>query len=436
VDLPIDVLTAVPSPRTATRSRAVLDALSSVSAAQVVSLLQELVRIPTITGSAEESAGQHHLARRLDALGMDPDLWQLDLATLLADPEFPGLEAPRDEAWGLVGSYGGTDGPTLVLNGHLDVVPTGDLSAWTTDPWAGEVRADRVYGRGACDMKGGLACQVMAVTALRDAGVRLRGRVQLQSVVGEEDGGVGTFATLRRGHTGDLAVVCEPTSLGIVPACAGALTFRLTVPGLSVHASVRDEGVDAVDKYLLVHQALRALEARRNKDVHPLMAGYVIPYPLSVGTVRAGDWASSVPDLLVAEGRLGVALGEDVASARRELETCITELCAGDPWLATHPVVVEWYGGQFAPGQLPASSPLLGLVAGAHADLHGDVPAVFGAPYGSDLRLLAAGGIPTVHYGPGDVRRAHAADESVPVAELVKVTQTLVLLIAQVCGTA
>jgi acetylornithine deacetylase len=344
------------------------------------------------------------------------------------------MEARRDEAWGLVGAVGGTDGPTLVLNGHVDVVPTGDLAAWTTDPFAGVVRGDRVLGRGSCDMKAGLACQLMAVMALQEAGVRLRGRVLLHSVVGEEDGGLGTFATLRRGHGGDLAVICEPTSTALVPACAGALTFRITVPGLAVHASVRHEGVDAMDKYLLVHEAMRRLEATRNRDPHPLMARYLIPYPLSVGTVRAGDWASSVPDLLVAEGRLGVALGEEPAAARHELESCLAAVCADDPWLAGHPVQIEWYGGQFAPGMVPSSSPLLGYVAAAHRQLTSTTPEVHGAPYGSDLRLLVAGGIPTLLYGPGDVRHAHAPDESVPVEELVTVTRTLVLLASQVCG--
>jgi acetylornithine deacetylase len=432
----VDLVTPAPLPaqRALDLPPSVADALDAVSPERLVGLLQELVRVPSVTGSAAESQAQHLLEPRLRAAGMETDLWQVDLAALAADPGFPGTEAPREEAWGLVGSSGGDDGPTLVLNGHIDVVPTGDLTAWSVDPFAGVLRGDRLLGRGACDMKGGLACQLMAVTVLAEAGVRLRGRLQLQSVVGEEDGGLGTFATLRRGHRGDLAVVCEPTSLAVVPACAGALTFRLTVRGLSAHGSVRDEGVDAVEKYLLVHQALRALEARRNRDRHPLMARYPIPYPLSVGTVRAGDWASSVPDLLVAEGRLGVALGEPVEQARQELEDCVAEACASDPWLAARPVQVEWYGGQFASGMLPDSSPLLGLVAGAHHRLGGGTADVHGAPYGSDLRLLTAAGVPTVHYGPGDIRQAHAPDESVPVAELVQVTRTLVLLAAEVCG--
>lgn len=424
----------IPTQRVRDLPGAVTAALSAVTPERAVALLQDLLRVPTVTGSDAEGEGQHLLAGRLDRAGLDVDLWQVDVEAALADPAFPGLEAPRTEAWGLVGTWGRGDGPVLVLNGHLDVVPTGDPTAWTAGPWDGQVRGGDVLGRGACDMKGGLACQLLALEVLREAGVQLRGQVQLQSVVSEEDGGLGTYATLQRGHRGDAAVVCEPTSLDVVPACAGALTFRLTVPGLSVHASVRDEGVDAVEKYLAVHLALRRLEARRNTDVHPLMAGYAIPYPLSVGTVRAGDWASSVPDLLVAEGRLGVALGEDVAAARAELEQCVAEVCEDDPWLRTHPVTVDWYGGQFAPGMLAEGSPLLGQVAGAHADLHGSRPGVHGAPYGSDLRLLTAGGVPTLHYGPGSVRKAHAPDESVPVAELVAVTQTLVLLATRFCG--
>ena len=429
---------AVPAQRTGDLPRGVSDALAAVDETALVQLVQQLVAVPTVTGSAAESEGQHRLERRLRAAGMDTDLWSIDLPSTTADPEFPGMEAPREEAWGLVGEWGGAaDGPTVVLNGHLDVVPTGAPAHWTTDPWSGAVRDGRVLGRGSCDMKGGLACQVAAVEALRSAGVRLRGRVQLQSVVGEEDGGLGTFATLRRGHRGDLAVICEPTSGALVTASAGALTFRLTVPGRSVHASMRLEGVDAVEKYLLVHLALRRLEARRNRDVSPLMQRYALPYPVSVGTVRAGEWPSSVPDVLVAEGRLGVALGEPVEDARAALEAAVAEVCADDPWLAANPVRVEWCGGQFASGSVETDAPVAALVSDAHARLHGNRPPVHGVPYGSDLRLMTGiGGVPTVHYGPGDVRHAHAPDESVPVDELVQVTRTLVLVVATACGVA
>lgn len=412
----------------------VADALHRVSAADLVAELRDLLAVPSVTGTAAESEAQHRLESRLRAVGMDTDLWSIDLPVATGDPDFPGMEAPRDEAWGLVGVWGDDVGPTVVLNGHIDVVPPGGRG-WTVDPWAGEVRGGRVVGRGACDMKAGLACQLLAVKALRDAGVRLRGRVLLQSVVGEEDGGLGTFATLRRGHRGDLAVICEPTGGRLVTASAGALTFRLVVGGRSVHASARLEGVDAVEKYILVHAALRRWEERRNRDAHPLMTGYRLPYPLSVGTLTAGEWSSSVPDRLVAEGRLGVALGESVDDARGELERTVAEVCADDSWLARNPVQVQWWGGQFAPSEVSGDALVARLVSDAHAGVHGERPAVRGVPYGSDQRLLTGAGVPTVLYGPGDVRFAHAPDESVAVDELVQVTRTLIRLVATACGT-
>jgi len=248
------------------------------------------------------------------------------------------------------------DGPTLMLNGHIDVVPTGDPDAWIESPFSGEVRDGRLFGRGACDMKAGLLAAHVAVQAVRRSGVALRGDVLLASVQGEEDGGLGTFATLQRGWRADACVIPEPTDLDIIPANSGALTFRLRVHGRATHAARRTEGVSAIDAFWPVWTALRELERRRHEVVDPLMSRWPLAHPLSIGTVQAGDWASSVPDLLVAEGRLGVALGEPVADARRQLEETVAEACEGDAWLREHPVEVEWWGGQFQAGQLPADS--------------------------------------------------------------------------------
>jgi acetylornithine deacetylase len=144
-----------------------------------------------------------------------------------------------------------------------------------------------------------------------------------------------------------------------------------------------------------------------------------------------------VPDLVVAEGRLGVALGEPVAAARAALAEVVADVCASDPWLAKNPVRVEWVGGQFASSVLDETSPVLSLVRGAHRRITGATPDVLGAPWGSDIRLLTdLAGIPAVHYGPGDVRKAHGPDESVPVDQLVTVTRSLVMLVARACGAS
>jgi acetylornithine deacetylase len=340
------------------------------------------------------------------------------------------MEVERTEAWGLVARLPGTGGGrTLMLNGHLDVVPPGDLSTWSDDPYSGRIEDGHVYGRGACDMKGGFAAALSALLALHRSGTRLPGDVLLAAVVGEEDGGLGTYATLDRGWRADACVITEPTALDVLAANGGALTFRLRVPGLAAHACARTSGVSAVEKFQLIFPVLRALEASRNRSVDPMMRRWDIAYPLEIGTVRAGDWASTVPDLLVAEGRFGVALDEPVEEARAAFERTVAEACAGDPWLKEHPVTVEWWGGQFASGRCPEGTDLVRRVLDAHTGTHGGAaPAVVGAPYGSDLRLLTnIGGIPTVQYGPG-VGYGHCPDEKVSIAQVHACAATLVNL--------
>jgi acetylornithine deacetylase len=420
-------------PTDATREARVLAALD---AQELIATAQTLVRIPSVTGN--ETQAQRHFARMLADAGLKVDLWPLDLAALRADPAYPGEEGARTEGWGLAARWGDGDGPRLVLNGHMDVVPAGLRETWSADPWGAEIRTGRLYGRGACDMKAGLAAGLAAIRAVQRAGVRLAGSVVLQSVVGEEDGGLGTLATIRRGHLGDAAVIMEPTNLALIPAQAGALTFLLQVPGLSAHACVRLEGVSAVEKFVPLLQALQRLEARRNAVVeHPLLRRYPLPYALNVGIVRAGNWSASVPEALEAHCRYGVALGEDPAAARRMLEEAIAAAAAADPWLRTHPPRVTWVGGQFAPGETPQDHPFIRLLGSCVEGVRGEPPAIDGAPYGSDLRLLVnEAHIPSVLFGPGDVRVAHMPDEHVEIVQVLDAARVLALLILRFCGSS
>lgn len=406
--------------------------LDELRPGEAVDLLTELVRIPSVSGSDAEQEIQAWLADWLRREGLEVDHWPLPLSELAAEPEFPGMEVPRDAAWGLVARLAGArGGRSLMFNGHVDVVPPGEPAIWRTgDPFAGVLIGDDLYGRGACDMKGGLTAALLAIRALRRSGVELAGDVLLACVAGEEDGGLGTYATLRRGWRADACVIAEPTGLDVVSANGGALTFRLRVRGLAAHASRRTEGVSAVERFWPVFRALRQLERRRNSDVDPVMSRWDIAYPIEIGTVTAGDWASTVPSLLVAEGRLGVALDESIADARAALEQAVAAACTEDPWLRDHPVEVEWWGGQFAPARLPAEAGgLLERVRRCHTVATAGTADVWGGPYGSDLRLLTGiGGIPTVQYGPGDVALAHAVDEFVPVPDVLAAARTLALI--------
>ena len=409
---------------------------------ETVDLLARLVAIPSTGGSPAECEVQHVVAAVLAEDGFDVDVWPLDLDELTDDPDFPGMEVERGEAYGVVATLAGHApdlGRSLLVDGHTDVVPPGDLGRWSGDPY--ELRhvthegRDLLVGRGTCDMKAGLVASIVAARALRAAGVRLAGDLTIAPVVGEEDGGLGTFALLRRGVTADACVIPEPTDLDVIPANGGALTFRLRIPGRAIHASRRTEGVSAIDKLVPTLAALERLETRRNTDVHPLMRRWRLAYPLSIGTVHAGDWASTVPDLLVAEGRLGVALGETAADARAELEAAMAELCAGDTFLRDHPITVQWWGGQFAPGSSDDDGELVERVRRAHVLAAPDArpQEVYGAPYGSDLRLIAPT-MPVLQYGPGDTRTAHAPDESVAVDDLHAATRALAVLYLEHCG--
>lgn len=412
--------------------------------AAVVALLDEetlvddlvgLVRTPTITGTDAESELQHTLAARYAAWGLDVDAWQLDLEELAADPRHPGTEAERLEGYGLVAQTApGT--PALVLQGHVDVVPVGDLTKWPDDdPFSAAIRGGTLHGRGACDMKAGVAVNNAVVRTLQHAGVRLERPLALHCVVSEEDGGLGAFATMVRGHGGDAAVITEPTGGRLITANAGALTFRIEVDGQAAHGSARLAGHSAFEAYLPVYTALAELERERNVDPDPLFHGNPLPYGISVGMVQTGDWASSVPDRLIADGRMGVQLGEDPNRARAALERAVDQAASRDPWLADHPPRVTWPGGQFASGRLADDDPLIGQTAAAIAAVGVEDPLVTAAPYGSDLRLLLGlGGIPTLQYGPGDVTFAHAPREQVGLEETFAVARALLVLAMRRCG--
>lgn len=409
--------------------------LDAIDAASILAFLDDLIAYQSTGG--HETPIQRRMAQHMEAVGFEVDVWTIDLDRLRAHPAY-SVDIERDAALGVAGRLGQGDGPTLVLNGHVDVVPVGDRTRWTVPPWALTRQNGRVYGRGTCDMKGALACVLAAAQALRQAGTTIAGTVLFQSVVGEEDGGLGTLAAVERGLTGDAAIVLEPTELMVAPAQAGALSFRITVPGAAAHGALRTEGVDPIDKLIPIYRALQAFEARRNEAVaDPLFDAYDIPFALCVGTIRGGAWPSSVAEAVTCEGRLGVGPHEALDGVRAAFEAVVAQAAQADAWLRDHPPTVEWWGAQFAPARIPPSDPIVRTVSDA-VDAVTGTPAIHrGMPYGADMRLLVRqGGTPTVLFGPGDIRDAHAPDESVAIDELVTAARVIARTMMQFCGVA
>jgi acetylornithine deacetylase len=378
----------------------------------------DLVRIPSVTG--DERGAAELVAARADAAGLEAGLHVHDLAALRAHPDHPGEEAERTELWGATATLPGTAPGRLALNGHVDVVGPGN-EPWTRDPFSGAVADGRLHGRGSVDMKGAVIAALHALAALRRAGADTP-EVVLQAVASEEDGGLGTFAALERDDAFDAALLPEPTGLRVVCAQAGALTFRGVIRGRSAHAAERLAGYSAIDRYVRVHLAFAQHEVAVNAEVaHPLMRELQLPYPLLIGRVQGGDWSSQVPDRVEFEGRLGVPVGADLAEARGRLQAVVDRaLDDGEP-----PCELAWEGGAFAPGETPVEHPWTETVRAALRDETGSAP-VAGVPWGADMRLFTARGIPAVMVGTTGIERAHAVDEYASLDELATVARTIV----------
>jgi acetylornithine deacetylase len=412
------------------RERAEGAALQALDTEACIRLAQELIRIPSITG--DERAAQNRVALALDQAGLEVDQFEADVDRLKTHPRFPGMEVERTEAVLVAGLLGQKGDRSLILNGHVDVVPVGDRQAWHSSPWSAHIHAGRLYGRGACDMKAGLAIGISAAAAVKKSGLPLRGRLIVQSVVGEEDGGIGTFAMAERGYRADAAYVLEPTRLRMIPAQAGALSFRLRIKGRSAHASVRYEGVSAIEKYEAVEARLRQLERSLNAHPHRLFARYPVAYPLSIGRLRSGSWSSTVPDDLECEGRVGVPVGMASAEVRRQFTAALADLAQRDAWLGQHPPELEWFGGQFDAVEVDPDLPAFAALRSAHTDEFGVTPELDGAPYGSDMRLLVhEAETPAILYGPGDIHQAHSTDEWIAVDEIVQAARVVTAAVAR-----
>lgn len=388
--------------------------------------LERLIAVPSVTGHEEEI--QAFLADMLGSEGFGIDFFRGEIPVLEAHPRFPGMEVERESLPIVVATFDtGRAGPTILLDAHVDVVPPGEPETWTTPAFEPAMRDGNIYGRGACDMKGGVVSAIEALRSLQADPDGLTGKVLLGLVPGEEDGGSGSFALIEAGYTADLCVIPEPTCLDIVVAHGGAITFTLDVPGKAAHASMRREGVSALDNLIHLVEALKEDERRRNEaETDPRMAAIGLPYPTIIGQVEGGNWASTVMDRVLAHGRYGVTVSQDAAGAGSDLRHAIAEACAKHPFLAEHPAIVSIWGGRFDSATVPTEHELPQSLLEAHRAVTGASAQCVGAPYGADMRLfIQEAGIPTVMYGPGSVRVAHSADEHVPLDEVVICAEVL-----------
>jgi acetylornithine deacetylase len=404
-----------------------------------VALTAELVRIPSLMGA--ERPAQELMARALADAGLDVDRWKIDVDALEGMHGFSPPEVAYDDALGVVGvaRAAASGGHSLILNGHVDVVPVGPRERWTRDPFGAEIADGWMYGRGAADMKAGAVACAAAVKALRRAGVRLAGDLFVESVIEEEATGNGTLACVQRGYRADFAVITEPTSTTYVEAQVGLMWFEVMVAGNPRHPSqARTSRANAIDKAFLLAQALTGLEERWNaeKSKHPLFAKLDRPIVIYVGRIEGGDWTSSVPAWCRFEVRVGTYPGWERDWVRREVERCLLEAAAADPFLAQFPPTVR-PKGQYGDGYvIEGAGDAIATLGRAHREVFGSDVVAITSSGSSDARILGLDGrTPTVQYGPVG-RDYHGYDEAVDLESLRRVTQSLTLFVADWCGVA
>ncbi|MFC5971257.1 M20 family metallopeptidase [Halomarina salina] len=419
------------------------------------SFVERLVSFESTPGA--EAGVQSFVRGHLDALGFETYEWEADPVRLAGQPSFPDdpaeiQTADRPSVAGVL-ELGAGEGPTLLLNGHADVVPASDApratgesthvgsddeapaddGAWHSDPFAPtwSEDGDWLTARGAADMKSGLGACVYAARYLADrveeGEASLDGRIVVESVAGEEEGGIGAAASaLDAPYPGDrnAAIVAEPTELCPVVASEGSLMVRVEVRGRSAHAATAWRGASALDRFEVVHDALRALERERGESVvHPLYDRFPTPWPIVVGTVEAGEWASTVPARLTAEVRVGVAPGETVAEVETAVRDRLTETARESGW--PDALSVERLGIQFEASEIATDEPVVGAVQAAMGENGPTDTAPLGVTYGADARHYIEAGIPTVLFGPGSIDQAHFPNESVEWADVVTAGATL-----------
>jgi acetylornithine deacetylase len=411
--------------------------LEAVAAEQpaMVSLLAELVAAPTLLG--QEAAGQAVMRRAFERLGLKPFEVPLDRAALEAH------EGAAPFSWDVTGKVnvladwgpaGTNDGRSLILNGHVDVVSPEPTSLWTGDPFAARVEDEWMHGRGAGDMKSGLAAIVGAVRGLQRLGLAPRAKVQLQSVVEEECTGNGALACVLAGHTADAAIITEPTRGAVWTAQVGVLWFQVHVIGAPAHAGEAAQGANAIEASCAIIAALRELEAELNVVRPPLYAAYPHPINLNVGMIRGGDWPSTVAGECVTHCRLAQYPGQPIADVRAQVERTVQRVADESPALAQYRVEVRYDGFQCEGYELDHDAPFVRALGDAAERVHGERPPLYPSTATTDARSFQLyGDTPAVCFGP-HAERVHAVDERVHLPSVTTTAQALALFIADWCG--
>lgn len=403
----------------------------------IVGFLQDLIRVPSVTG--EEGPIQQLIAKQLMEMGLVVDVFEPSLDALQKHPAFVEVSRGYEGRPNVVGVLNGVGGgKSLLFNGHVDVIPAGAQESWQHGSWSADLADGRLYGRGASDMKSGLAAMTMAIKAILESGIRLRGDVILEYTVDEELSGNGTLACVMKGYKADAGICCETSSMRVQPGSIGRIWFEIKVQGMAAGIQRRWEGINAIEKGYLVTQAVADFERLRVKRLsHPLYPDVLSAIPCMVGVFESGSYHSAFPDSCLLKGSMATLPGEDSAAVKAEFIEFIREKVASDPWLKEHPPEVIFTGYFAEPSEIPVDSLIVQTLSQQFVKVMGKEPVISGREGAADIRFMNRyGNTPTVIFGPGMTEQMHANNEWVNIDDLIQSTKILAHTILEWCQIA
>lgn len=418
-----------------TTQRSILAAVDEAFDAQL-RFTQDLVGFPSLRGC--EHTAQDFMFEAMRKRGMAMDRWRVDIEAIKNHPGFGPVTVSYENAFNVVGTYRPEqqEGRSLILNGHIDVVPTGPLEMWSRSPWNAEIKDGWMYGRGSADMKAGLAANLFAFDAIRAAGFEPTAPIYFQSVVEEECTGNGALAALLRGYTADAALIPEPEENMLVRANVGVLWLKIRVDGRPSHTREMRSGFNAIDAAHTLIVALRKLEAKWNAQHHCHRHFEHLDHPINfnIGQISGGDWPSTVPPWCEFDLRLAIYPGTPADDAYEAVKQCIEECAAGDARFGdSRPAVTKT--GFYAEGYvLEEGGDAENVLRECHKAVFEAELESFTTPGYLDARVFVIyGDIPTLVYGPKSLD-IHGFDERVHIESLRRITKSIALFIAQWCG--
>jgi len=402
---------------------------------EIICTLQELVRIPSVVG--HEAKAQEYIEELYQSLDLEVIRFHPDIEKVKNHPTFIDSGMLYESRPNIIGTLSGDpNSPSLILNGHIDVVSPEPIQSWNHNPWGAEIEGQSMYGRGTGDMKAGLLANFFALKAILKMGLKPKGTVILQSVIDEEAGGAGgTLACLMEGYTADGMICTEPHNLNVTIAHAGVNYFRVRVQGRTSHAGLAHLGVNAIGKMYPIYQALVELDEKRAREIHyPLFEkGSGRSCHINIGTMKAGDWPSTVAGSAEMECRIGFVPGEKMDEIKGLLKDTVNEVAQRDPWLREHPPQIEWFGWHADPWYQDPNHPFVQTLKKAAEGVLGHEVDYIGRTGGMDSRFSQFFNMAAACTGP-KANNIHGTDECVEIPSVIQVTQILAMTTLEWCG--